>query len=124
MSAAVTSFSLSAVHMRESIVSTWFRLGSGLGLWQGLGLGLGLGFGFEFGCRLGLQGPDRRVLVLLEHPPLDGGERRDHALGTAEAGPALVLCLPTVLDQLGQAGGGRVPPVAAVGQLRTDALSE
>ena len=80
-----------------------------------MGLGLGLG--------LGLWGPDRRVLILLEHPPLDGGERRDHALGTAEAGPALVLCLPTVLDQLGQAGGGRVPPVAAVGQLRTDALS-
>ena len=68
-------------------------LGSGLGLWQGLGLGLGLG----------LWGLDRRVLVLLEHPRLDVGERRDHALGTAEAGPALVLRVPAVLDQLGQA---------------------
>ena len=29
MSAAVTAFSLSAVHMRDSIVSTWFTAGWG-----------------------------------------------------------------------------------------------
>ena len=34
-----------------------------------------------------------------------------------------MLCLPAVLDQLGQASGGRVAPVAAVRQLGTDALS-
>ena len=69
------------------------------------------------------HGLDRRVSILLEQPPLDLGERRDHALVTAEGGPALVLCLPAVLNELGQAGGGRVPPVAAVEQLGTDALS-
>ena len=47
----------------------------------------------------------------------------DHALGTAEAGPAALRRLPAVLDQLGQASGGRVAPVVAVGQLGTDALS-
>jgi hypothetical protein len=43
MSAAVTAFSLSAVHMRDSMVSTWFSFGLGLGLGLGLGFGLGLG---------------------------------------------------------------------------------
>eukprot|EP00964_Phaeocystis_antarctica_P049434 scaffold28670_cov66-Phaeocystis_antarctica.AAC.1 len=46
----------------------------------------------------------------------------DHALGTAEGGPAVPLRLPAVLDELGQAGGGRVMPVVAVWQLGTDAL--
>ena len=55
------------------------------------------------------HGLDRRVSVLLEQPPLDLGERRDHALVTAEGGPALVLCLPAVLDELGQAWLGLGP---------------
>ena len=94
-------------------------------VWEGVGFGFGVRVGFGVRAGFGVKvrhGLDRRVRVLLELPPLDVGQRRDHALSTAEAGPAAVLRLPAVLDQLGQASGGRVAPVVAVWQLGTDAL--
>jgi len=95
--------------MRDSIVSTCvarvgIRVRVRVRVRVGVGVGVGVGFRVRVRVKVRVRhGLDRRVLVLLEHPPLDVGERRDHALDTAEGGPVTLLCLPAVLDQLGQA---------------------